>query len=219
MLCSITSPIGHLNQNYSIEAGSNSMIQNMGFQYWTNNAAAIGSYTNHQQSPHHDLHIGANKIKDELSEMSFPKFTDMLNSSIIGSTNNIISDCNFLDQHPNTSQIKNKHKDFNQEYLSEKLLLKTLSSSYHQTPPASLSFGSRGHISQIYPSVNVPSLNHQPTNSTILRGNLDHLASSAAQHPLNINVLGNFRDNHSISLDHQMQYPHRVPSFIGKVSY
>ncbi|KAL1209416.1 Transcription factor [Cardamine amara subsp. amara] len=110
----------------------------------------------HDQSSYHDHHEGLLKIKEELSssttsdhQQGIPKFTDMLNSPVI------------------TNYLKiNEHKDY-----TENLLLKTVSSGfpingdYCSSLPSSSSSSSpssqshRGNFSQIYPSVNISSLN------------------------------------------------------------
>ncbi|KFK36171.1 hypothetical protein AALP_AA4G087200 [Arabis alpina] len=113
-------------------------------------------WSHHDQSSYHH-HEGLLKIKEELSssttsdhQQDMPKFTDMLNSPVI------------------TNYLKiNEHKDY-----TEKLLLKTISSGFpingdycNSLPSSSTSSSSpssqshRGSFSQIYPSVNISSLN------------------------------------------------------------
>ena len=123
-------------------------------QDWANNE---GSFTS--QSCHELKHLA--KIKEELSE-SLIKFTEMLSDT------SSIRDSHQL---PPTNDLKNEQKDLHD--LSEKLLLKTISSGfpmfsagsefYSSTQncsiPGSTSLPSRGNFSQIYPSINISNLN------------------------------------------------------------
>ncbi|KAF2293302.1 hypothetical protein GH714_000013 [Hevea brasiliensis] len=129
------------------------MIQDLGFP-WNSNA---GCFTNQSA---HDLQLV--KIKQELSE-SFPKFTEMLNNPSTVEDSHLSS----------TSYIKDEEKDMTD--LSEKLLLKTISSGFpingHQFSHAQIystahdcsnlgnSIPRRGNFSQIYPSINISNLN------------------------------------------------------------
>ncbi|KAJ4701989.1 putative Transcription factor [Melia azedarach] len=131
------------------------MIQESGL-HWNSNAT--GSLTSQTA---HDIHLA--KIKEEFAD-SFPKFTETLNSP------SSIEDSHLT----TTSYSKNEQKDLND--LSEKLLLKTISSGFpingHQFSAGDFysnthnnisSFGSampsRGNFSQIYPSINISNLN------------------------------------------------------------
>ncbi|KAK0576760.1 hypothetical protein LWI29_022941 [Acer saccharum] len=142
--------------------------------HWISNG---GSFTSQSS---HDMHLS--KIKEELSssQESFPKFTEMLNSSPSSST---IEDSSHHLSH--SSYLKNEQKDHMSD-MSEKLLFKTISSGFplnngsnHQFPAGDhhfysnnlSSFGShanipsRGNFSQIYPSINISNLNNQSSNS------------------------------------------------------
>eukprot|EP00257_Ricinus_communis_P015864 XP_015573858.1 transcription factor bHLH110 isoform X2 [Ricinus communis] len=147
---------------------NNPMIQDLGF-HWnvnSNNAAAV-SLTNHQTSHDHDLQLGKIKEEDELSD-SFTKFTEMINSTSAASNTD-------QDSHlSSTSYIKDEQKYMTD--LSEKLLLKTISSGFPinghpQFSPSLIcsSFGSpipsRGNFSQIYPSINISNLNRSTSPS------------------------------------------------------
>ncbi|KAK9023174.1 hypothetical protein V6N11_003401 [Hibiscus sabdariffa] len=129
---------------------NSSMIQD-----WAN---SDGSFTTQSC---HGLHLP--KTKDELSE-SITRFTDILSdsSSSVGDSRQL----------PQANYLKNNdQRDLND--LSEKLLLKTISSGfpmfsagpefYSSTQNCSISRSgfspSRGNFSQIYPSINISSLN------------------------------------------------------------
>ncbi|KAA8537590.1 hypothetical protein F0562_027198 [Nyssa sinensis] len=189
---------------------NNSMIQDLGF-HWPSNAAA-GSFTTTDQSAH-DLHLA--RIKEELSD-SYPKFTDMINSSAT------TIDQDF--QLQPTSYLKNhEQKDLNE--LSERLLLRNFSSGCQingpQLPPGEYYYSnaqncSRGNFSQIFPTVNISNLNR---------------SSSAISSPLDMNMqalelfssagvcgnlsqpshghLGLFKESLSYGLDHMQQSSHR----------
>ncbi|KAF3446355.1 hypothetical protein FNV43_RR11534 [Rhamnella rubrinervis] len=196
---------------------TSSMVQDLGF-HWNSNAS--GSFYN--QSAHELA-----KIKEE---QSFPKFTEMLNTS---PSHNMDGDYYFR---PTSHHVKNEHKGLNE--LSEELLQKTLSScceiNGHQISTGEfLSNNSalrgtshvqglmpgRGQFSQIYPSIVISNLNQCSSSATVsssldmsLRA-LDHLATTTAAFSGNLNQPLN--DNLGISsfaLDHQMQQSHRLPS-------
>lgn len=183
-----------------------------------------GSFTNHAT---HDLHP---KIKEELSQ-SFPKFTEMINSS-----SGAVEDLHL----PPTSYIKSK--DFSD--LSEKLLLKSFSSGF-QINGLQLSAGDfypnaqscsttgfggaaipiRGHFSQIFPTVNISNLSQtSPTISSSLDMNLqalDLLTSArfaGTFNPLSHNNLGPFKESLSFGLDHLQQSMNRPSNISNKVS-
>lgn len=155
-----------LSHNYN-----NEMLNTRDHNNNTSECMSLSNIHNHSliqqqdfslQWPHHDQssyhhHEGLLKIKEELSssttsdnQQDIPKFTDMLNSPVI------------------TNYLKiNEHKDY-----TEKLLLKTISSGFpingdycSSLPSSSTSSSSpssqshRGSFSQIYPSVNISSLN------------------------------------------------------------
>ncbi|XP_044510948.1 transcription factor bHLH110-like isoform X1 [Mangifera indica] len=165
-----------------------------------------GSFTSQAA---HDMHFS--KIKDKLSD-SFPKFTDMLNSP-----------SNITDQ-------KGLHDD-----LSEKLLLKTISSDFplngnqfcagkfYSNAQDVSSFGnaipSRGNFSQIYPSINVSNLNQSSSaTSSSFDMNLqalDLLTSSRFSgnfsHPSHNNLCA-YRESLPLGLDDHMQQSRRRPS-------
>lgn len=175
----------------------------------------MGSFT--CQSAH-DLHLA--KIKDELISESFPKFTEMLSNS------SSIEDYHFLP----SSHMKNERKDLNHD-ISEKLLLKTLSSrGFYSNAQNGPSFGgvpmaSRGNFSQIYPSINISNLNPQPPAiSSTLDMNLQALdlltseryggSSSQPSH----DSLGVFSEGPSFGLDRMQQLTHRLSSSPSNVS-
>lgn len=195
------------------------MVQDLGF-HWASNA---GSFTSQSA---HDLHP---KIKEELSE-SFPKFTEMINSS-----SSAVEDLHL----PPTSYIRSK--DLND--LSEKLLLKSFSSGcqinglqlpagefYANAQSCNTGFGgvaipSRGHFSQIFPTINISNLS-QPSStiSSSLDMNLQALDlltsarfSGTFSQPSH-NNLGLFKDSLSFGLDHLQQSTNRPSNSSSKVS-
>ncbi|XP_022769042.1 transcription factor bHLH110-like isoform X2 [Durio zibethinus] len=145
--------ISHSMQKNSILAYSSqnsSMIQD-----WTNNE---GSFATHSC---HDIHLA--KIKEELSE-SLTRFTEMLSDT----SSRDVGDSRQL---PPTNYLKNnEQKDLHD--LSEKLLLKTISSGFPMfsagsefysttqncSIPGSTCLPSRRNFSQIYPSINISNL-------------------------------------------------------------
>lgn len=129
----------------------------LGYQWASAEESCVSSTT---QSDH-DLDLQYSNIKEEILD-AFPcKFTEMLNS---------------------TGGSGMEHKDFNA--LSEKLLLKTLSSGdFYSTSSQNFAnnFGGMGvgvppsgrSFSQIYPSINISNLNHSsPAMSSSLDMNL-----------------------------------------------
>ncbi|WCJ35224.1 basic helix-loop-helix (bHLH) DNA-binding superfamily protein [Euphorbia peplus] len=126
---------------------NNLMVQDFGNFHWNTNNIL-----------NHDL----GKIKEELSSESFPKFTEMLSRNTVSS-----EDSNFLSS---TNYIKDDNQQKYMNDLSEKLLLKTISSgfpinngnqfsAYNNCP----SYGRGGNfMSQIYPSINISNLNRSP---------------------------------------------------------
>ncbi|XP_057988430.1 transcription factor bHLH110 isoform X2 [Hevea brasiliensis] len=191
---------------------NSSMIQDLGFP-WNSNA---GCFTNQSA---HDLQLV--KIKQELSE-SFPKFTEMLNNPSTVEDSHLSS----------TSYIKDEEKDMTD--LSEKLLLKTISSGFpingHQFSPAQIystahdcsnlgnSIPRRGNFSQIYPSINISNLNRStPSISGSFDMNLQALDllnstrfSRSFGEPSHDN-LGIYKDSISYGPD-RMQMPSCSPS-------
>ncbi|XP_061967417.1 transcription factor bHLH110-like isoform X3 [Populus nigra] len=178
----ITLNSGNLSPNYNgvifnprqkyespVSSVNSTMIQDLGFQHWNNNAGNFNSL-----SAYHELQLS--KIKEELSSDSFPKFTEMLNSP--SST--------IEDPHPSSSSyFKDEQEGLS---LGEKLLLKTISpgfprNGHDQFSPREISschhngssFGSaipsRESFSQIYPSINISNLN-QPS-SPLISGSFD----------------------------------------------
>ncbi|KAG6785749.1 hypothetical protein POTOM_007333 [Populus tomentosa] len=178
----VTLNSGNLSPNYNggifnprqkygspVSSVNSTMIQDLGFQHWNNNAGNFNSF-----SAYHDLQLS--KIKEELSSDSFPKFTEMLNSP--SST--------IEDPHPSSSSyFKDEQEGLS---LSEKLLLKTISPGFprnvhDQFSPREISschhngssFGSaipsRESFSQIYPSINISNLK-QPS-SPLISGSFD----------------------------------------------
>ncbi len=167
------------------------MVQDLGF-HWIGNA---GNSTNQSA---HDQHLS--KIKEELSE-SFPKFTEMLNSS--------------------SSSIEDQ---YHFSPTSHKKNIKTISSKgiYSNNAQNCTSFGgvampSRGNYSQIYPSINISNLNQSPSAiSSSLDMNLQALnlltssekysgSFSQASHD---STLGVFKASPSFGLDHMQQLTH-----------
>ncbi|GLT73588.1 hypothetical protein SLA2020_454350 [Shorea laevis] len=139
------------NSEILVPSLNSSMLQESGFHWSTSQSA-------------HELHLS--KIKEEFSE-SFPKFTEMLNSSTSSSS---IEDYHFPPA--TTSHIKNEQKNLNIDLGGDKLLLKTISSKgfYSNAPHNCASFGSdeavvasRGNFSHIYPSINISNLNQPPS--------------------------------------------------------
>nr|XP_024924108.2 transcription factor bHLH110 isoform X2 [Ziziphus jujuba var. spinosa] len=203
-----TAFIGHSNPNYNgrqksnilVSPLNNSMVPDMGF-HWTDNA---GAQSFSSQSAH-DLQ--QTKIKEE---QPFPKFTELLN----GPSN--MDEYYFLPQ-----MIKNEHKDLSE--LSEKLLLKTLTSSCqingHQISTGDflsnnnnmngavgVHYG-RGQFSQIYPSINISNLNQSsssssssPTTSTALSSSCSSLNMSlrALDHLASSTLSGSSLDHHNL---------------------
>lgn len=198
---------------------NSSVVQDLGF-HWASNA---GSFTSQSA---HDLHP---KIKEELSE-SFPKFTEMINSS-----SSAVEDLHL----PPTSYIRSK--DLND--LSEKLLLKSFSSGcqinglqlsagefYANAQSCNNGFGgvaipSRGHFSQIFPTINISNLS-QPSStiSSSLDMNLQALDlltsarfSGTISQPSH-NNLGLFKESLSFGLDHLQQSTNRPSNSSSKIS-
>lgn len=150
-------------------SSSSSMVQDLGFPYWTSNTAGNCFTTNHQSD-------------------CFPKFTEMM----INSSSSTTEDHLHLPA-PTTSYSKNEQKEhFNDHLISEKLLLKTLSSSafeisggnnqfsggdqflYSNAQNNCSSFGGglanlpgRGNFSQIFPSINISNLSTSRSSSDI----------------------------------------------------
>ncbi|KAI4316848.1 hypothetical protein L6164_024788 [Bauhinia variegata] len=125
-----------------------SMIQHLGYLWGSSDGESCIS----SSQRNHDIDLQFSKIKEEISSETFPKFTEILNSP---------SCMEHYRAAPTTSHIKNESKDFNA--LSEKLLLKTLSSGgdFYSTGNYGMGVGvpSRGSFSQIYPSINISNLN------------------------------------------------------------
>ncbi|KAL5780540.1 hypothetical protein ACOSQ2_011277 [Xanthoceras sorbifolium] len=194
---------------------NNSMIQEPGI-HWISNG---GSFTSQSA---HDMHLS--KIKEELSSSeSFPKFTDMLNSP-----SSTIEDNSHL---PPTSYLKNEQKELSD--LSEKLLLKTISSGFplngnqfsagdfYSSSQNLSSFGSAipsrsGNFSQIYPTINISNLNQSSSsaNSSTFDMNLqalDLLSTSArfsgnfSQTSHDHHNLGIYKESLPFDFDHHMQ--------------
>jgi hypothetical protein len=180
------------------------MLQDHSSFHWTSNAGSITS-----QSAH-DLHLA--KIKEEFSE-SFPKFSEMLNS-----TSSSIEDYHF----PPPTHIKNEQKNLNID-LSEKLLLKTFSSKgFYSNAHNCASFGSeavgcRGNFSQIYPSINISNFNQPPSAFlSSLDMNFQALDLLASERPYS-DSFGVFKEGPSFGLDH-MQQLHRPSCSPSNVS-
>ncbi|KAG8632399.1 hypothetical protein MANES_18G020600v8 [Manihot esculenta] len=199
-----------------------SMIQDLGFHWNGNNAG--GSFTNQSA---HDLQLA--KIKHYLSSDSFPKFTETINSP-----------SSIEDSHlSSTTHFKDKQKDISAD-LSDKLLLKTISSGFainggHQFSPRQMysttshdcstlgsSIPGRGNFSQIYPSINISNLSpSQPPISGSFDMNLQALDlltskrfSGSFGQPSHDNI-GIYNDNISYSLD-RMHMPSCSPSKVRK---
>ncbi|KAL9358661.1 hypothetical protein Peur_046784 [Populus x canadensis] len=152
-----------------VSSVNSTMIQDLGFQHWNNNARSFNSL-----SAYHDLQLS--KIKEELSSDSFPKFTEILNSP--SST--------IEDPHPSSSSyFKDEQEGLS---LGEKLLLKTISpgfprnghdqfstreisSCHHNGSSFGSAIPSRENFSQIYPSINISNLS-QPS-SPLISGSFD----------------------------------------------
>ncbi|KAF9683066.1 hypothetical protein SADUNF_Sadunf05G0173500 [Salix dunnii] len=213
------SPIPSLNST---------MFQDLGLQYWNNNA---GNFSSHSA---YDLQLS--KIKEELSSSdSFPKFTGMLNSPSSTIEDPLL---------PSSSYIKDEHKDLS---LSEKLLLKTISSgfpinghdqfstrqissSHHNCSSFGGAIPSRGSFSQIYPSINISNFN-QPS-SPLISGSLDmnlqalDLLTSTRfngsfPHPASLDPLDMFKDSLSFGFDsiqHSNQRPACSPNKISSAN-
>ncbi|XVF63804.1 hypothetical protein PTKIN_Ptkin09bG0116300 [Pterospermum kingtungense] len=138
----------HSRQKYDIlESPENkSMLQD-----WSNSEENFTSSTH----SFHDQQLA--KIKEDLSE-SLSRFTEILSDT-----------SGFPANH-----VKNGQKDLHD--LSEKLLLKTISSGFpmfsagssqfYSTIPGTTCLPSRGNFSQIYPSINISNLN-QGSSSNI----------------------------------------------------
>ncbi|KAJ0025784.1 hypothetical protein Pint_09007 [Pistacia integerrima] len=223
----VTLNAGNFNPNYNgfilnsrqkneihVPPPNSSMIQESGL-HWINNA---GTFTSQSA---HDIHFS--KIKEELSD-SFPKFTDMLNSP-----------SNIEDSHlPPTSYLKNERKGLNDD-LSEKLLLKTISSGFplnanqfsggefysnaQNVSSLGSAIPSRGNFSQIYPSINISNLNQSSSaTSSSFDMNLqalDLLTSSRFSGNFcetSHNNLGAYRESLPFGLDDHMQQSRRRPS-------
>ncbi|KAJ8772668.1 hypothetical protein K2173_027845 [Erythroxylum novogranatense] len=182
----------HRNENL-IPPVNNSMIQDSSF-HWINNG---GSFSNH--------YLQLPKLQGELSV--FPKFTDML----VESPSSTVED-----PHLSTaSYVKNEQKDLSD--LSEKLLLKTISSGFpingHQNSSIYGSSG-RGQFSQIHPSINISSLNQ---SSSSISGSFDMnlqasdllisstRSSGSFGQPSSGDILGMYKDTFGFSVDQMPQ--------------
>lgn len=205
------------------------MIQTPAGLHWTNNE---GSFTN--QFTHDDHNLG--KIKKEFSE-SFPKFTELLNNPSSINQNSHL--------HPKLYvKCDDDHEKRDLNDLSEKLLLKTISSGFpinmnqfsagefyshaHNISGFGNSIPSGGNFSQIYPSINISSLNQSSsaTSSNSFDMNLqalDLLTSSRFSgnliHPSHEHNLGMYKEGLPFGIDHMQQSSHRpqcTPT--GKVS-
>lgn len=173
------------------------MIQELGFNHHWNS-----STNNEFAAVHNDHHQQIGKIKEELSsQQSFPKFAEML-----------------IHNEDSTNYIKGDEKYMN-DILSEKLLLKTISSGFpinggnHEflATNSYLSYGIGNCLSQIYPSVNVSNLDRSlaavpppisPAGSFDMNLNLEALDlltstrfSGSFGQPFNDNNLGLYKDN------------------------
>ncbi|XP_011028888.1 PREDICTED: transcription factor bHLH110-like isoform X2 [Populus euphratica] len=143
-----------------VSSVNSTMIQDLGFQHWHNNAGSFNSL-----SAYHDLQLS--KIKEELSSDSFPKFTEMLNSP--------------------SSTIEDPLPSSSSNFNSEKLLKtispgfprhghdqfspREISSSHHNGSSFGSAIPSGESFSQIYPSINISNLN-QPS-SPLISGSFD----------------------------------------------
>ncbi|KAG8654634.1 transcription factor bHLH110 isoform X3 [Manihot esculenta] len=196
---------------FLIPSLNSSTIQNLGLIHWNSNSA--GCFTN--QSADHDLQLA--KIKQDLPD-SFPRFTDMLNDP-----------STVEDSHLSSPSYEQKHMTD----LSEKLLLKTISSGFpinvHQFSSAQIysnahdcsspgsSIPRRGNFSQIYPSINISNLNRSPPSiSGAIDMNLqalDHLNSTRFSRSIgqpSHDNLGMYNDSISYDLEH-MHIPSSSP--------
>ncbi|XVE56092.1 hypothetical protein DITRI_Ditri03aG0209400 [Diplodiscus trichospermus] len=200
-------------------AQNSSMIQD-----WTNYE---GSFMTGQSC--HELHLA--KIKEELSE-SLTRFTEMLSDTTsIGDSHQL----------PATNYLKiNEQKDLHD--LSEKLLLKTISSGFPMFPAAGSEFysttqncsipdgttlPSRGNFSQIYPSINISNVNQasSPNIPSSFDMNLEALdllsparfsrsTSSFSQPSQDQNNLGIYEESPSFGLHHHhFQQSNQRPAY------
>ncbi|OMO87541.1 hypothetical protein CCACVL1_08958 [Corchorus capsularis] len=141
-------------------------LNNSDFNPSYNNGAMLNSEGSFTTS--HDLHLS--KIKDELSE-SLTKFTEMLTQN----SNDVVQGSPPPHHHHHQLQ---QQKDLHD--LSEKLLLKTISSGFPMfsagefyssaaqncsIPGTTGNLPSRGSFSQIYPSINISNLNQAAANN------------------------------------------------------
>ncbi|XP_022772148.1 transcription factor bHLH110-like [Durio zibethinus] len=188
-------------------------------QDWTNNE---GSFTT---LCFHDLQL--DKTKEELSE-SLTRFTEMLSNTPS------VEDSLHL---PPTNYLRNEQKDLHD--LSEKLLLKTISSGFPMFSagsefystirncfiPGSTSLPSRGNFSQIYPSINISNLNQasSPNIPNSFDMNLEALdllsparfsSRSDFSHPSHDhNSLGVYKESSSFGRHHHhFQQPNQRPA-------
>ncbi|XWS24404.1 hypothetical protein CRYUN_Cryun28dG0099000 [Craigia yunnanensis] len=196
---------------------NSSMIQD-----WANNE---GSFTS--QSCHELQHLA--KIKEELSE-SLTRFTEMLSDT------SSIRDSHQL---PPTNYLKiNEQKDLHD--LSEKLLLKTISSGFPMfsaglefysttqncsIPAGNTSLPSRGNFSQIYPSINISNLTQasSPNIPSSFDMNLEALdllsparfnRSSSFSHPsYDQNNLGIYKESPFGLHHHHFQQSNQRPAY------
>ncbi|XP_010254736.1 PREDICTED: transcription factor bHLH110-like isoform X2 [Nelumbo nucifera] len=197
---------------------NSSMIQDMGF-HWTGNA---GSFTNNSAN---QLHLA--KIKEELSD-SFPKFSETVTN---------------LDEFhlPSTSYVKNEQQQQHLHDLSEKILLRTLSSGrinalqhseeeLYSDAQSCASLGgiptsSAASFSRIFPTTNISNKNSSSSPFSSSFGMnlqaLDLLTSTrytgSFSQPSHGN-LGMLRDSLSFGLDQLQQSSHKSPYSPNKVS-
>ncbi|PRQ27089.1 putative transcription factor bHLH family [Rosa chinensis] len=174
------------NSSFNSSSSIN-MVPDLGFHCWppsiSNNLNRAGS---------------SSSIKEELSSSSsdstFPKFTQMLTSPSTTSINLDDDDYHFPTP-TSLGLIKNEQKEMMMNDLSEKLLLKTLSSSginhqislagdYHHHHHQQFYSSNNTHVqnftqlmpgrsggqyfSQIYPSINISNLNQQSSPSSAI---------------------------------------------------
>ncbi|CAH1434452.1 unnamed protein product [Lactuca virosa] len=199
--------------------GTTPMVHELGLPWNTNNNSNVTSINNPIESfmTHELRRLG--RSKDEFSgSESYPKFTEMINSSPTSSIEDMQLKPDVLFRtFSNGCQIKGGQQLIDQ--------FPDDSSNYHYQNGSSRS-ASRGSFSQIFPSINISNLNQSPANSFDMNlPALDLFGSprfnGTFSHPSSFNPhqLGSFFKDTCLSygLD-QMHQPHRPAICPTKIS-
>ncbi|KAI3460345.1 hypothetical protein Pfo_017008 [Paulownia fortunei] len=178
-------------ENVQLSSYYSSMAPDLGF-HWVN---TTGSLTSNQSAQ--DLQLS--RIKEELSDHYYLKYTEPLSSSPSSSTDEL--------------SLRNEQRNLQSDDIGTKLLF---TSSYSSSNGAT---NNGRDLSQIFPSINVSNLNQEGlTNPGSLDMNLqaiDLLTSSRFSgnfSPYSQNQIGLMRDGYSYSRDY-MQQSYLIPLY------